>query len=337
MADLKFALIGTGFWSKFQIPAWQEVSGAQLVALCDLDVAKAESFAKQFHIAKVYGNAEEMFQQEALDFVDIVAGVAAHAPLIALAAKYKVPVICQKPMAPDYATCASLVEICRQAGIPFLIHENFRWQTPMRAIKEILEEGRIGQPLRAQLQFNHGPLSFYTNQPYLKTDPHFVLPDMGSHFLDLARFFFGEPHSLYCQYHHSRADFAGEDVVVVTLRTASTICVCDMGWFTNTNIFIEGSRGSLELDRNGVLSLSLGDEIHSRRYQPQRYPWADPDYRFAPPSIVACNAHLLQALKTGQPAETSAEDNLKTMRLVYAAYDSADRNQVITLETVNNL
>jgi D-apiose dehydrogenase len=331
MADLKFAVIGAGFWSKFQIPAWREVTGAQLVALCDSDLAKAQAFAERFNIPRVYQNAEEMFQQETLDFVDIIAGVSAHAPLVALAAQYKVPVICQKPMAPDYATCERMVQTCRQAGIPFFIHENFRWQPPMRAIKDYLDAGRIGQPLRAQLQFGHGPLKFYSNQPYLKTDPHFVLPDMGSHFLDLARFFFGEPHSLYCQYHRSRADFAGDDVVVVMLRTAATICLCEMGWFTNTKVYIEGTQGSLELSNDGVLSLNLNSEVCSRRYTPERYAWTDPDYGFSPPSIVTCNAHLLDALKTGQLPETSAEDNLKTMRLVYAAYESAERNQVIPL------
>lgn len=332
MSDLKFAVIGAGFWSKFQIPAWREVPGAQLVALCDSDLAKAQAFAERFNIPRVYRDAEEMFQTEALDFVDIIAGVSAHAPLVSLAAQSKVPVICQKPMAPDYATCERMVQTCRQAGIPFLIHENFRWQPPMRAIKDFLDAGRIGRPLRAHLQFGHGPLKFYANQPYLKTDAHFVLPDMGSHFLDLARFFFGEPHSLYCQYHRSRADFAGDDVVVVMLRTASTICLCEMGWFTNTKVYIEGTEGALELSNDGVLSLRLGDEVYSRRYTPDRYTWTDPDYGFSPPSIVACNAHLLGALKTGQPAETSAEDNLKTMRLVYAAYDSAERNQVIPLD-----
>jgi predicted dehydrogenase len=38
----------------------------------------------------------------------------------------------------------------------------------------------------------------------------------------------------------------------------------------------------------------------------------------------------LRAVKTGRPAKTSGEDNLRTMRLVFAAYDSAERNQVVT-------
>jgi predicted dehydrogenase len=46
--------------------------------------------------------------------------------------------------------------------------------------------------------------------------------------------------------------------------------------------------------------------------------------------MVPIHQDFLRAFRTGQPPETTGEDNLKTMRLVYAAYDSAERNQVIT-------
>ena len=48
-------------------------------------------------------------------------------------------------------------------------------------------------------------------------------------------------------------------------------------------------------------------------------------------SIVPCHANLLQAIQGGNAslAETNSADNLKTMRLVYAAYDSAERNELI--------
>jgi hypothetical protein len=65
------------------------------------------------------------------------------------------------------------------------------------------------------------------------------------------------------------------------------------------------------------------------RVPPPRYAWADPAYEVVHASIAACNANLLGAL-TGQcQAETSGEDNIKTVRLVFASYDSANHDQVI--------
>ena len=49
-----------------------------------------------------------------------------------------------------------------------------------------------------------------------------------------------------------------------------TIYLCEMGWFTNTKVYIEGTLGSLELNNDGVLSLNLNGEVCSRRYTPER-------------------------------------------------------------------
>ena len=120
MPDLKFAVFGTGFWSLFQIPAWFEVGGVELVAAYNRTVSKAEVVAKRFNIPRVYGDPEELLINEQLDFMDIITEVPGHAPLVNLAAKYKIPVICQKPMAPDLATAEQMVAVCQDAGNPFL-------------------------------------------------------------------------------------------------------------------------------------------------------------------------------------------------------------------------
>jgi predicted dehydrogenase len=48
--------------------------------------------------------------------------------------------------------------------------------------------------------------------------------------------------------------------------------------------------------------------------------------------MVPCLANLLQALRGEGPAETTAEDNLQTLRLVFAAYESARTGQVVCLD-----
>ena len=155
MSKLKFAVLGTGFWSHYQIPAWIEVGGVELVAVYNRTVSKAEKVAEKFGVPRVYGDPEELLQKEELDFIDIITEVPAHAPLVYLAAKYKVPVICQKPMAPDYETARKMVDTCRQAGIPFFVHENYRWQTPIRTAKKLLDQGHLGRPFRGRFQFLH--------------------------------------------------------------------------------------------------------------------------------------------------------------------------------------
>jgi predicted dehydrogenase len=290
-------------------------------------------------VPRVYGDAEELMRNEELDFVDIITEVPAHAPLVQLAAKYKIPVICQKPMAGDYATCQAMVQACREAGVPFMIHENFRWQTPMRALKAVLDAGTIGHPFRARIQFIHGLPAIFENQPFLKELEKFAFTDVGSHLFDLARFFFGEPHSIYAQIYRTRPDIKGEDVASALLRIGDLICTCDISYsstierqcFPETLIFVEGTQGSIELAPDLWLRVTTAEGTKAERHGPPTYAWADPRYAVVHASIVPCNANLLHAIRTRTPAETSGEDNLKTMRLVYSAYESVARNQVIHL------
>ena len=56
-----------------------------------------------------------------------------------------------------------------------------------------------------------------------------------------------------------------------------------------------------------------------------------PDYQASQASIAPCNANLLRALRGEGEAETTGEDNLKTIRLTFAAYESARSGKVIEL------
>ncbi len=340
MTDLRFAVLGTGFWSNFQIPAWFEVGGVKIVSLYNRTIAKAATTAKKFGLedAHIYNDVEEMLQTETLDFVDIITEIGGHASLVHLAAKFHVPVICQKPMAPDLLTAEGMVAACRDGGVPLYIHENFRWQTPIRAVKAVLDSGKIGDPFRATISFASG-FPVFANQPFLKTLEQFIITDLGSHMLDVARFLFGEAILLYCQTAKVHKEIQGEDVATIQLCMGEgTHVVIKMAYagnyleidpFPQTLIFIEGERGSIELGANYWLRVTTREGTFSSRVPPPRYGWADSDYAVVHSSIVPCNANILRALKGEGQAETTGEDNLKTVRLVFACYDSAASGQSI--------
>ena len=330
MRTQSLGLIAAGFWARFQAAAWREVAGARLAAICDRDEAKAAALALEFGIPAVFKDAESMLRSGMLDFVDVVTGPETHAALVDLAARARLPVICQKPMALDYATCQRMVATCREAGVPLLIHENYRWQTPMRRVKQLLDAGRIGRPFLAHLQFSHGGLRFFDRQPYLYQQPHFALFDMGPHFLDLARFFFGEPERLSAVEFNVHPRFAGEDIVSVMLYYPRLVCHCEQTWRTSgPTVFIEGEQGTLALHPGGQLLVEDPDESATEQWNPEPYSWANPEYGFAHPSIVATNANLLAALRGEGPTETTGEDNLKTMRLIHLAMESARQGKIL--------
>src|SRR5688500_6689051 len=109
MKNLRFAVIGTGFWAKYQIPAWMELEGIELVALYNRTKPKAEMMAHQYNVPNVYDDIEELLKKEKLDFVDIITDVDTHAEFTKAATHKGIAVICQKPMAPKLNIAQNMV------------------------------------------------------------------------------------------------------------------------------------------------------------------------------------------------------------------------------------
>ena len=339
MSNLRFAVFGAGFWSRFQLAGWQEVEGACCVALYNRTRAKAERLASAFSIPAVYDDPEALLRGERLDFVDIITDVFTHSRFVRMAAAHGVPAICQKPMAPDLQTAQTMVDACRRADVPFFVHENWRWQLPIRQLKKALLESDVGRPFRAHILYaNSFPV--FENQPFLRDLEQFMLTDMGCHILDVARFLFGEAQSLYCQTRQVTPGIRGEDVATVMMEMGQGVTVtCSLsyashlehGRFPETYILIECERGSVELAPDFWVRVTTTEGTFSHRHAPLHYAWAQPTHDVVHASIVSCNTHLLYALRTGQRAETDGKDNLETLRLVFAAYESAARNRVVVL------
>lgn len=338
MNILRVAIFGCGFWARFQIAAWRELDGVEIVALYNRTRAKAEALAQEFGIRAVYDDPEALIQEQHPDAIDIITDVDTHQQFVQLAARHRIPAICQKPMAPTLNAAQAMVTACAAAGIPLIIHENFRWQTPMRRLKHMLDRGMIGQPFRGRIQFASS-FPVFDNQPFLKDLEQFIMTDVGSHMYDLARFLFGDAQRIYCRTRRVNPEIKGEDVATAVLQHGDITCICDMSYasrleherFPETYVLIEGERGSLELGPDYWIRCTTDQGTLAKRYPPPRYAWADPAYDLVHASIVPCNANILAALTGGSPAETSGADNLKTVQLVFAAYESAATGNVVDL------
>jgi predicted dehydrogenase len=341
VSNLRFAMFGTGFWASFQLAAWQELEGVECVAIYNRTRSRGEQFARNFHVPANYDDPEELLRREKPDFVDIVTYPFTLSHFVKMAAAHKIPVISQKPMAPSVAIAEENIRACREAGVPYFIHENWRWQPQLRELKKALDSGIIGTPFRARISLVSA-FPVYINEPQLKNLEEFILTDTGTHILDIARFYFGEAQSVYCQVHRVHSDVKGEDVATVMMKMGGRATVtCELGYpenymeheyFPETMIFVEGDRGTAEIAKDYWLRVTTQSGTHARRYPPAWYAWVDPGYHVIHSSIVPTNANLLQALRGEAAAETTGEDNVKTLKLVFAAYDSARSGNAVCLD-----
>jgi D-apiose dehydrogenase len=340
MTPLRIAVFGCGFWSRFQIPAWLEIEDVRCVAVCDVDAEKSRIAAARFNIPESYTDPAELIAKVRPDAVDIVTSPQTHAELVELTAAQGIATICQKPMSTDLATGEKMVRWCAERAVPFFVHENWRWQSPIRELKRILDSGEIGQPFRARVDFNCS-FPVFKNQPSLRELPELILADLGVHLLDTVRFLFSEADRLTCQIHQVTSGIAGEDVATVLLAMENGMTVsCNLSFasrleserFPETFILVEGDQGSLELAPDYWIRRTNDQETRAARHPPKSYPWADPSYALVHASIVECHRNLAGALRGVCRGETTGADNLKSLQLVFAAYESTRAQQTVLLK-----
>lgn len=344
MSNLKFAIFGTGFWSQFQLGAWNELQGVECVALYNRTKSKAEELAKRFGVPRVYDDPDELFKNEDLDFIDIITDVDSHYKFVKMGVDYGLKnIICQKPMAPDFETAKRMMALTREAGVNFYIHENYRWERPLRRFKEILDSGIIGKPFKARVTFNSG-YPVFDNQPFLAELDKFILTDMGSHVLDVTRFMFGNCKKLWCQKLTVNPKIKGEDVASVMMEMdngmpvfaeLSYSSIVEDDAFTTVFILVEGSKGSIYMGPGFEIRTTTKEGTQSEVVTFPSYDWADPDYIVNHESGIPINQNILDDMLGKGKAETTGEDNFETVKMVWAAYASADSGEIVELKNFN--
>ena len=334
------ALVGCGFFARNHLAAWREVEGARIVALCDIDVAKAKALGDAFGITRCYADAVRMAEAERLDFVDIVTTVESHRRLVELFAARRVAVICQKPFARSLADGRAMVAACAEVGVPLMVHENFRWQSALLAVRAVIDRGAIGAPQAARISFRHA-YDIYAGQPYLATEERLAIMDLGIHLLDLARYCLGEATRIACRTQRINPRVRGEDSVSILLDHASgALSFVDFSFFTHlhpdpfpqTLVRIEGSDGVAVLEAGYELRIDGKSGRRQVNVEPPVPNWGARPWHNIQDSVRAIQRHWIDCLRDGGTPDTSGADNLKTLALVERAYESAAAGRPLAIE-----
>jgi predicted dehydrogenase len=336
---LEGALIGCGFVSQFHLEAWPCVADARLVAVCDVDPERLDRAARKLPSLRRYTDPAALFEQETqLDFVEICTQADSHRELVELAARHGVHILCQKPAAPARADFRAMIDACASAGVRLMIHENWRFRPWYRAMRAEIDAGSIGSPLRLRIAHRDTRAlrkDGFHCQPYHAAAPKLILMDMGCHLIDTARYLFGEIQTVSATIGHFGLRNAGEDVAMLVVSfTEGALGFFDLTWCAFPDLarpewalnetVVEGSDATLRLLSDGSLELVSPNGERERRTVP-----LPPDDEVYIEGYIATQRHFIQGLLTGEEHETQADDNLRTMEVVWAAYQSAEEGRTI--------
>ena len=335
----RIGLVGCGFFSRNHLHSWQDLSaeGAELVAVCDIDPEKAAAAARDFNVPRWYTSVDEMLDREGIDLLDIATRMDTHRALVEKAIAAGIATVVQKPFAPRWEDAVAMTTAAERAGVFLAVHENFRFQTPLMKVAEAIRSGEIGEPNWARIAFRTG-YDLYKTQPYFYDEDRFIILDLGVHTLDIARVFMGEVEHVYCETQRRNQKVKAEDTATVMLRHVSgAVSVVDFSYesrklpdpFPETLAEIESATGAIVIEPGLTMNITSGGKMRTVDIGAPLLHWTSKPWHVAQESVLITCRHMLERVRAGKPADTSAADNLKTYALAEAAYESAATGRAV--------
>ncbi len=247
---LKWLVIGIGdITTKRVIPALLEEKRSELWGIVTRDPGKAAPYG-----VRAFTGLGAALAAGGADAVYVASPVFLHAPQTLASLGAGKQVLCEKPMAMNYAEARSMVETARAAGKTLGVAFYRRTYPKVARAKELLRQGAIGQPLLAYItchDWRPGPEAGRAWQ----FDPALAgggpLFDIGSHRIDVLNFLFGEPRRVTGQLSNAVHALAVEDCATVMIEYANKVRgIVDVRWNSRVRrdeFRIIGSGGEMDL------------------------------------------------------------------------------------------
>ena len=335
MRILRCGIVGCGFFAQFHIDAWRRMEGVELVAAADPDLARAVKAAPH-----AYATLAEMLDAEELDIVDIATRPETHAALVKESLGRGVPTICQKPLAPTWEESKAIAALAARSGVPFMVHENWRWHPWYREVHRLIQAGAIGRPItycfRARKRDGLGPEP-YRDQPYFREMKRLLIYETLIHPIDTARLLFGDVTDVYCDTRRLNAAIVGEDLAILLLTHASGLLgSIDGNRYAEGGYYVprDGSPPLGEATFEGEEALlTLTTEGHLLRNGVSI--WQNTIHTgYRGDCVLATQRHFVDHLRNGTPIETDAAEYLKSVAVMEAAYLSAARGARVAVREI---
>lgn len=275
---LGWGIIGCGdVVEKKSGPSILQAGGSRIVGVMRRDAAKARPFAEAHGIALRTADAEEILRHPEVDIVYVATPPASHKEYVLAAAAAGKHVLVEKPMGLSAAEDHQMVAACEQAGVELFVAYYRRFHPQVLKMKELIDSGRIGRPVTAQIDYAQPPApntawgGGWRVQPDVSGGGLFV--DVVSHRIDLMIYLLGEPAEVRGLSVTVEPGSRVEQAVSLAVRFAGgTLCSISGGFASPRwadRFVIAGTKGVIEaanLDSH-AFTLRAGDAAEEFRFE----------------------------------------------------------------------
>ncbi len=332
---MKVAFAGTGLIAGVHAGAAQKLPGVTLEAVVNHRPESMAAFAAEFGIPRQYPDVESLLKDGDVDALVVCTPNYLHAPQTIAALEAGVHVLVEKPMAMNAAEAEAMLAAGRKSGALLMVGHVWRFDPEVRWLREQVAAGRLGKIVRTKgycLHVHHGPEGWFTQRKFAGGG---AVADMGIHALDTVRFLLGAPRpvSVYARIGTYYNDFDVDDTGVIIVNwDQGTTSYIEAGWWqphadgpqAATQLY-----GTIGFGRIFPSYLEIPRADNSvERIDSDLPPVEKRDKR---DKFVPQMSHFLECIREGKQPNPGGAEGLVNMRVIDAAYKSAETGQVITL------
>ena len=252
-------------------------------------------------------------------------------------------ILAQKPLGVDLAEAKEIVRLCEHAGITLCVNQNMRYDQSVRACKSALDRDYLGEPVIATIEMRAIPHWM----PWQERLGWVTCRIMSIHHLDAMRFWFGNPARVFASFRSDpRTNFPHTDGIglyILEYESGLRCMICDDVW---TGPSREGAAEDVGISYRVEGTKGLAKGTIGWPSYPQRTPstldftttssgkWHRPRWEkvWFPDAFVGPMAELLVALESDSEPAMNGHDNLGTMALVDACYQSATEKRAVDVQ-----
>jgi predicted dehydrogenase len=354
--DFRIGCVGAGFIMRdCHLVAYRQ-AGFNPIAIASRDPSHARAVAELHGIPRTHLTVAELLADKAIEVLDIAVPPDAQPAIIRQAVQHADHIrgiLAQKPLAMSYLEAKECVELCAKSGITLAVNQNMRYDQSVRALKDILQRGWLGEPVLGTIEMRAIPHWM----PWSEGLASLCTFIMSIHHLDTFRYWFGTPDRILASTRTDpRTPFAHDDGINLYIMEYDNGCRASAWDDVWTGPAREGSESDIYIrwrveGTDGLARGTIGWPSY-----PARTPstidfttlspvanapgspsspshWIQPRWPevWFPDAFAGTMAQLLCALEEGREPEISGQDNLETIALCEAVRASAQDHRVTTV------
>jgi predicted dehydrogenase len=338
MKSFRIVVAGCGVMANIWVEYALSRVDAKIVALVDIKRKNAKALAARHGLnSKIYSDVSEAIKDSDANLVFNITSPVAHREIVIKSLRLGCNVLGEKPMANSIEEAEEMVKAAEESGCTYAVMQNRRYNKNIRALKELLTSETTGKPTFICADFFLGP-HFGGFRDLME---HPLLLDMSIHTFDQARFITGaDAVSVYCHEFNPSGSWYRGDASAACIFKMSDGSVfsyrgswCAEGAPTSWESFwrITGAKGTAIWDGSTLpyCEVPVPSKEHNLLNDYKRIEgkasWQGRDGHFG------CLDEMFSALLEGRKAETDCTDNIKSMTMVFASLESAEKQRKIKI------